>query len=89
MLRQVWKGYRNQVAIAFPELDPRFMFIYEGRVFRIRPQGKIILTPDHYQRFKEIRNTAWCVTVPIMEYTAPMSKWIQEGVVTETFVDLS
>ena len=30
MLRQVWRGYRYQVGIAFPELDTRFMFIYEG-----------------------------------------------------------
>jgi len=31
----------------------------------------------------EIRNTAWCVTVPILEYTHGMSKWIREGIITE------
>ena len=43
----------------------------------------IILSPVHYETFKEIRNTAWCVTVPIPEYTLAMSKFIKEGVVTE------
>jgi hypothetical protein len=37
MLTQMWRGYRRQVGMTFPELNPRFMFIYEGRVFRIRP----------------------------------------------------
>jgi hypothetical protein len=83
MLRQVWREYRYQEGIAFPELDSRFMFIYEGRVFRIRPQGMIIFSPIHYQTFKEICNTAWCVTVLILEYTLAMSKFIKEGVVTE------
>ena len=59
------------------------MFIYEGRVFRIRPKGMIILSPVHYQTFLEIRNTAWCVTVPMLEYTLAISKFIKEGVVTE------
>ena len=39
MLQQMWRGYRKQVSLAFPELNPRYMFIYEGRVFRIRPKG--------------------------------------------------
>jgi hypothetical protein len=43
----------------------------------------IILSPIHYQSFLEIRNTAWCVTVPILEYKLAMSKFIKEGVVTE------
>ena len=59
------------------------MFIYEGRVFRIGPKGMIILSPIHYQTFLEIRNTAWCVTAPILEYTLAMSKFIKQGVVTE------
>jgi hypothetical protein len=42
----------------------------------------IILSPIHYQTFLEIRNTAWCVTVPILEYTLAMSKFIKQGVVT-------
>ena len=83
MLRQMWRGYRYQVGIAFPELNPRFMFIYEGRVFRIRPKGMIILSPVHYQTFLEICNTAWCVTVPILDYTLAMLKFIKEGMVTE------
>ena len=83
MLRQMWRGYRHQVGIAFPQLNPRFMFIYEGRVFRIRPKEMIILSPIHYQTFLEIRNTAWCVTVPILEYTLAMSKFIKQEMVTE------
>ena len=38
MLRQIWRGYRRQESLAYPELNPRYMFIYEGRVFRIRPK---------------------------------------------------
>jgi hypothetical protein len=76
-------GYRHQVGFAFPQLNARFVFIYEERVFRIRPKWMIILSPVHYQTFLEIRNTAWCVTVPILEYTLAMSKFIKEGMVTE------
>ena len=83
MLRQIWRGYRRQVSLAYPELNPRYMFLYEGRVFRIRPKALYILTPVHYQSFLEIRNTAWCVTVPLPEYTMAMSKWIKEGIDTE------
>ena len=83
MLRQMWRGYRRQVSLAYPELNPRYMFIYEGRVFRIHPKALYILTPVHYQTFLEIRNTAWCVTVLLPEYTLAMSKWIKEGIVTE------
>ena len=83
ILRQMWRGYRQQVSLAFPELNPRYMFIYEGRVFRIRPKELFILTPLHYQTFLEIRNTAWWVTVPIPEYTMAMSKFIKQGIVTE------
>jgi hypothetical protein len=83
MLGQMCRGYRRQVAKAFPQLNPRFMFIYEGRVFRIRPKAQIILTPLHHQTFLEIRNTAWCVTVPILEYTLAMSKFIKQSLVTD------
>ena len=83
MLRQIWRGYRRQVSLAYPELNSRYMFIYKGRVFRFRPKALYILTPVHYQSFLEIRNTAWCVTVPLPEYKLAMSKWIKEGIVTE------
>ena len=83
MLRQIWRGYRRQVRLAYPEHNPRYMFIYEGRVFRIRPKALYVLTPFHYQRYLEIRNTAWCITVPLPEYTMAMSKWITTGIVTE------
>ena len=53
MLRQIWRGYRRQVSLAYPELNPRYMFIYEGRVFRIRPKALYVLTPVHYQRYLE------------------------------------
>jgi hypothetical protein len=77
------EGYRKQVGMAFPELNLRFMFIYEGRVFRIRPKGLIILSPIHYQTFLKIRNTAWCVAVLILASTLAMSKFTKQGVVTE------
>ena len=83
MLRQIWRGYRRQVGAAYPELNPRYMFIYEGRVFRIRPKAIYALTPFHYQTYLEIRNTAWCITVPLPEYTLAMNKWITTGLVTE------
>ena len=59
------------------------MFIYKGIVFHIRLKGLFILTPLHYQKFLEIRNTAWCVKVPILEYTMAITKFIKLGVVTE------
>ena len=52
-------------------------------MFRIRPKALYVLTPFHYQRYLEIRNTAWCITVPLPEYTIAMSKWITTGIVTE------
>ena len=54
MLRQIWRGYWRQVGEAYPELNPRYMFIYEGRVFRIRPKAIYALTPFHYQSYLEI-----------------------------------
>ena len=72
---------REQAAMAFPALNPKHLFIYSGMVYRIRPQGLQILSPTFFQHFKEVRNTAWFITVPSMEHTCMMRGWIQRGVV--------
>ena len=81
MLRRMWFGYRRQAPMPFPALNPKHLFIYSGMVYRIRPQELQILSPTFFQHFREVRNTAWFVTVPSIEHTCMMQGWIKRGVV--------
>jgi hypothetical protein len=83
MLRQMWFGFRFQAKMAFPELNPKHMFIYFGNVYRIRPHGQKILTPSLFQHFQELLKTAWFITVPNMEHKCMMEGWIKRVVVTQ------
>jgi uncharacterized protein YodC (DUF2158 family) len=51
MLRHMWFDFRFQAKMAFPEMNPKHMFIYSGNVYRIRPYGLQILTPSLFQHF--------------------------------------
>jgi hypothetical protein len=52
MLRQMWFGFRFQAKMAFPEVNPKKMFIYSGNVCRIRPHELQILTPYFFQHYQ-------------------------------------
>jgi hypothetical protein len=62
MLRQMWFGFRFQAKMAFPEVNPKQMFIFSGNVYRIRPQGLQILTPSFLGQER-----GYCSTTTIRE----------------------
>ena len=83
MLRQMWFGFRFQAKMAFPEVNPKQMFIYSRNVYRIRPHGLQILTPYFFYHFQEVRNTSWFITVPTVEHQCMMEEWIKRGVIAQ------
>ena len=83
MLRQMWFGFRFQAKMAFPELNPKQMFIFSGKVYRIRPQGLQILTPSFYQHYQEVCNTLWFITVPNVEHRCMIEEWVEKGVIAQ------
>jgi hypothetical protein len=59
------------------------MFIYSANVYRIMPHGLQILTPSYFQHFQEVCNTAWFITVPIIEHKSMIKGWAKRGVVAQ------
>ena len=83
MLHPRWFGFRFQAKMAFPEVNPKQMFIFSGNVYRIRPQGLQILTPSVFQHYQEVRNTSWFITVPNVEHRCMIEGWVQKGVIAQ------
>jgi hypothetical protein len=69
--------------MAFPEVNPKQMFIFSGDVDRIRPQGLQILTPSFFQHYQEVCNTLWFITVPKVEHRCMIEGWVEKGVIEQ------
>jgi hypothetical protein len=69
--------------MAFPEVNPKQMFIFSGNVYRIRPQELKILIPSFFHHFQEVRNTSWLITVPNVEHRCTIEGWVKKGVIAQ------